>query len=361
MELLRKWWKKCDARLVSRDERLSLRWEMLSIDRTDSVPSKRQAVSSASIGDTLYVFGGGAMEGPYDNRLFSLQLSDSLEHLYCWNELQTTGQQPAARGVAAMTACTGTLFLFGGYDGREHLHDFHSCELEDDGTVQWQALPSLDTVSSAPSARRGATICAYGDALYLCGGSVNFGADAFDDLWCFQSGKWRLVLNTGVGMFRHSAVVHGDHMIVYGGDKGVGTNDELYTFSFGTETWSSWICPGDARPAHIDSHQAVVLREQFMVLWGGNTDDGPNSRVFALDLHRGKWLSTTLDTTDDMVPQPHPRQFFGAGTGCSGCAMLVAMGRHDSFVIREDCGYSTFEYFNDAWKLSCTDATSHAK
>lgn len=243
-----------------------------------------------------------------------------------------------------MACCRGSLYLFGGYNGKEHLGDLHVFDLQ---SRRWRELPLREP---KPCPRRGGTMVEFRGKLYLLGGAASM--RGFDDVWCFDpdSGRWECLLHTGAGLFRHSAVVHEDCMLVFGGVLKGGSSSQLFCFDFpgvrGSGASGRWRelaaqgeCPG------LNSHEAVRLGE-LMVVWGGISEQGAhNTDCFCLHLPSRTWSRSSPSFLSS--PSPQGRCFFGLGVLYD--TIVMTLGRHDRV---DPTGRLEMTYFDDLWALN---------
>ena len=120
------------------------------------------------------------------------------------------------------------------------------------------------------------------------------------DLHEFSRGKWSFVSAKGQvpkARYRSSAVTYGDRMFVFGGHDGTRHLEDLHSFDFSSQ---SWTLVQTTKPPTIsisrDSHTAVVHRDSMLVFGG-------SSGCARSDLLEFKFLSR-----DWVELQPHSDQ-----------------------------------------------------
>lgn len=178
-------------------------------------PGSRVFPSAAVHGDSLYVFGGhdGTV---YRNDLLIFNLDTRTWEL----DLVVAGEGPSPRDAHAAVVHAEWMYVFGGYDSKRYLNDFHRFHFDD---VTWSVVPFA--AGSAPSPRGGHTAVVHGASMFVFGGCD--GWNYFNDLYSFSfpGREWAPVRVTGTAPGARSApatVVHAEQgvMYVFGGYDG---------------------------------------------------------------------------------------------------------------------------------------------
>lgn len=81
----------------------------------------------------------------------------------------------------------------------------------------------------------------------------------------------------------HTAVAVGNLMYVFGGNDGNRLFNDLHVFNIDTWQWSSPMTSGDTPPPRA-GHTATVVADDFMLVFGGGTVDGPSNDLYKLNL-----------------------------------------------------------------------------
>ncbi|GLC37373.1 hypothetical protein PLESTB_001594300 [Pleodorina starrii] len=284
------------------------------VDSKGEPPSPRVAHSAASVGNTLYVFGGrcglemgeGAM-----NDLYAFDVATST-----WSRLEAQGPLPPKRSYHTMTAVGPKLYVFGGCGEQGRLNDAHEY---DTSTNTWRQLaaPSAEAVPG----RGGSCLVAGPDgrALYVIAGFCGRELDDMhvyniaDDAWCGSkcpsctvsndangtpaAGKLpaRSVFGAGMHSCDREECDSKDVLMVYGGevdpsDKGHdGAGDfcsSLMAYGAGgRKGWQALEAGGEA-PGPRGWFASATTPDGRLVIHGGL--DGNNDRLgdmFVLDVH----------------------------------------------------------------------------
>lgn len=153
----------------------------------------------------------------------------------------------------------------------------------------------------------------------------------------------------------HSAVVMGDHMVVYGGFKEGERCSDIYKFSFHTSTWEK-IEPlaNSAIPSPRAGHSAVHALDKdgsdIMLMFGGKDDE--NQKLS--DLWRFSFKTFTwdlLEPTNDEESCPVPRSGHSAAIYNNDYMVIfggifeITRELNDCYIysIRENTWYTLFE------------------
>lgn len=203
----------------------------------------------------------------------------------------------------------------------------------------------------------------YNQKMYLYGG--NYGLNNNDKFYSYDpaTAMWELVktrpANNDAGnmppaLDEHSAVVHEDHMIVFGGFANGDRQQCTYAFNFKTLEWRVF---GDAtvRPEPRAGHSAVVHNGSMYIFGGQNNNDEKLNDVWRLDLSSEHWSQIMPNSASDDIPLGR--------TGHSMCIykghILVFGGIHEITKELNDCW--AFDLQGGAWRrLFATDDPSQA-
>ena len=258
-------------------------------------PGSRVFPSAAVHGDSLYVFGGhdGTV---YRNDLLIFNLDTRTWEL----DLVVAGEGPSPRDAHAAVVHAEWMYVFGGYDSKRYLNDFHRFHFDD---VTWSVVPFA--AGSAPSPRGGHTAVVHGASMFVFGGCD--GWNYFNDLYSFSfpDREWAPVRVTGTAPGARSApatVVHAEHglMYVFGGYDGARSLNDLFRFDFGSSEWAQVRVNGSP-PSPRGGHTAVVHGDT-MYAFGGKSGRSPFNDLCSFSFERSAWQQLDAGTTE-----PAPR------------------------------------------------------
>ncbi|XP_050310192.1 uncharacterized protein LOC126746125 isoform X2 [Anthonomus grandis grandis] len=203
---------------------------------------------------------------------------------------------PSARAKHSATVHGEHVYVLGGRNGNLPLKDFWKYNLV---TGKWQQLkPSGDLLPCLQEH----TAVPYKDNIFVFGGEVSFSTSTETPLWVYnvKSNSWKKVktkkgVTTPKGRRGHTALIHNGSMLIYGGYQDLrGSTGELWAFHFETESWHLVSTPpskmGDQFPAPRHKHSAVVHGEA-MWIYGGMTDLQERGDLWKWDFYTKTWTN----------------------------------------------------------------------
>ncbi|MBN3278020.1 RABEK protein, partial [Polyodon spathula] len=225
-------------------------WRSVTVRGTP--PSARTYhTCTASIGDKLYVFGGGDTGAqPVDDA--KLHVFDAAT--LTWSQPDTQGKAPSPRHGHVIVAVGLKLYIHGGLAGDKFYSDLYCINTT---TLTWS---QPDTQGKAPSPRHGHVIVAVGLKLYIHGGLA--GDKFYSDLYCINTTdlQWERVKVKGgapPGCAAHSAVSLGKCIYISGGMDASGALNTMYKYHTEKQRWTllKFECP----PAKRLDHSMCVI------------------------------------------------------------------------------------------------------
>ena len=286
-------------------------------------PGSRVFPSAVVHGELLYIFGGHD-GSQYRNDLLVFNLETRTWIL----DLDVTGEGPSPRDAHAAVLHGEYMYVFGGYDSKRYLNDFHRFHFE---TLTWSAVAYAGV---APSPRGGHTAVVHNDAMLVFGGCD--GWNYFNDChaFSFEAREWAPVRVTGTAPGARSApatVVHEGQgaMYVFGGYDGARSLNDLFRFDLATSEWSQ-VRAGGTPPSPRGGHTAVVHGDALYA-FGGKSGRSPFNDLCAFHFERGEWEHVAVG-----APQPARR-----------CAHVCVVWGQSLFIIG---GYDGRRYFDDCFE-----------
>jgi hypothetical protein len=190
-----------------------------------------------------------------------------------WDQMPSVvGNRPDARTDHIMALFQSRIYIFGGQDASTRFNDVCSYDLE---KTQWF---KLDTFGEVPSRRFGHTgVVHEASKRLIVFGGWN-GRDTLNDVHSLnlETNEWTKLETSGVSpphRYRHTAVICGDNMFVFGGvDKSHSRFNDLQRLDLTTNTWSEVITIGDV-PSSRTFHRAVVVANHMYLLGGYDGTD----------------------------------------------------------------------------------------
>ncbi|KAJ8938881.1 hypothetical protein NQ318_016085, partial [Aromia moschata] len=183
---------------------------------------------------------------------------------------------PSARSKHSATPVGEHVYLLGGRNGNLPTRDFWRYSLV---TGKWQQLkPTGDKLPCLQEH----TAVAYKDCIYV-----------FEERWASLLAPRRLCVKTPKGRRGHTALVHNGTMLIYGGYQDLrGSCSELWAYHFDTESWhlvsTSPAKGADQHPPPRHKHSSV-LHGDAMWVYGGMTDLQERSDLWKWDVASRTW------------------------------------------------------------------------
>eukprot|EP00842_Homolaphlyctis_polyrhiza_P004069 jgi/Hompol1/4663/HPOL_002479-RA len=145
---------------------LTFHWLSPTFAGTD-LPKTRRAHSSWVYKDAVYIYAGGDGSRALTDvwRLVGLQSLSTEDPYLTWQQVETTGPVPAARGYHTTTLFGNQVVLYGGSDARECFSDIWSLNLDSQEWTQYRptgAFPNVPRLAHAS--------CSVGPYLFVVGG-----------------------------------------------------------------------------------------------------------------------------------------------------------------------------------------------
>ncbi|XP_031832399.2 uncharacterized protein LOC116426902 isoform X1 [Nomia melanderi] len=233
---------------------------------------------------------------PFREESFTIinRFQDLLPQEKMWSSVTAAGTEngpaPPSRSKHSATLLAGHVYLLGGRNGNLPLKDLWRYSLAES---KWE---ELHPAGERPPALQEHSAVAYKDCLYVFGGELGFSAGTETPLWVYnvKTNMWRKVrAQRGCAVPRgrrgHTALVHRGQMLIYGGYQDLrGSSPELWAFHFETESWHL-LSSGEGGPAARHKHSAV-LHGDVMYVYGGMTDLQERSDCWRWDVNTASWF-----------------------------------------------------------------------
>jgi hypothetical protein len=160
-----------------------------------------------------------------------------------WRVRRVYGCKPTCRESLTIASFEGKYYLFGGY-GVDRMNDLWCLSVQDEeitsGVYNWTAIHTLG--SKIPSRRYGHCMTAYGNDIYIFGGSSEFITGLkirtiLNDIWRYsiEDNRWYEVERNALGRMYAASCTFGDIWFIHGGNNGCPRNalssSVIYSFS----------------------------------------------------------------------------------------------------------------------------------
>jgi N-acetylneuraminic acid mutarotase len=97
-----------------------------------------------------------------------------------WENIELVGESPSERTDHSSVLYDGSLYIFGGYDGKTRFGDMYKCNLKS-GTFKWR---KIEGDGIPPLNRFGHTACLFEHSMFIFGGWN--GHDTMDDIYQYS-------------------------------------------------------------------------------------------------------------------------------------------------------------------------------
>ncbi|XP_032490368.1 rab9 effector protein with kelch motifs isoform X3 [Phocoena sinus] len=202
---------------------------------------------------SIWVFGGADQSG---NRNCLQVLNPETR---TWTMPKVTSPPPSPRTFHTSSATIGNqLYVFGGGErGAQPVQDV-KLHVFDANTLTWS---QPETLGKPPSPRHGHVMVAAGTKLFIHGGLAE---DSFyDDLHCIDISdmKWQKLSPTGAaptGCAAHSAVAVGKHLYIFGGMTPTGALSTMYQYHIEKQHWTLLKFDSFLPPGRLDHSMCII-------------------------------------------------------------------------------------------------------
>ncbi|KAK1065674.1 Negative regulator of mitotic exit [Friedmanniomyces endolithicus] len=248
----------------------------------------------------------------------------------------TTSEGPGPRVGHASLLVGNAFIVFGGdtkMDEGDQLDD--TLYLLNTSTKQWsRALPA----GPRPPGRYGHTLNILGSKIYIFGGQVE--GYFFNDLVAFDlnalqqaTNRWEILIQNTIdggpphgqippARTNHTIISYNDRLYLFGGTDGVHWYNDVWSYSFHTNSWTQLDCIGYI-PSPREGHAAALVGD-VMYIFGGRTEEGNDlGDLAAFRITSRRWY-----TFQNMGPSPSPRS--GHSMTTVGKSIVVLAGEPSS-------------------------------
>ncbi|KAN0035388.1 hypothetical protein ACTA71_004654 [Dictyostelium dimigraforme] len=254
-----------------------------------------------------------------------------------WNNVYACGRVPAPRHAHSSVVIGDSLYMYGGYGIKgTHLDDFFRFDLK---LNQWfrilknekkkkyqpnltssKYLQSNEEKKNLITARHSYSMVAYGECLYLFGGigignndgntnengngggggNSNGEPNVYNDLYEYNTvtDEWKLIEHSNESTFMpekrwgHSAVVHNDNMVIFGGmGQSITFYPTILFYNFKSKLWSRVSVKNTIQsqiPRGRQYHTCSIINDKLYILGGYDGAVCPTD-MFEFDLITNLW------------------------------------------------------------------------
>lgn len=303
----------------------------VKLDQKGTIPGARSSHAIAMVGQKAYVFGGELTPRvPVENKLHVFDLENCT-----WSVADVTGDVPPPRVGVTMASVGETIYVFGGRDKAHkelnELYSFDTC------TNKWTLISSGDT--EGPANRSYHSMTSDGiRRVYVFGGC---GVDGrLNDLWAYDvvDQKWIKFPSPGEnckGRGGPGLVVSSGKIWVVYGFAGMEV-DDVHCFDPVHEVWTQVETMGGEKPTPRSVFSTVGIGK-LIFIHGGEIDPSDQGHlgagkfageVYALDTETLVWKIWDDQKVTNADHHPGPRGWcaFAAGKSSDGKSGLLVYG-----------------------------------
>lgn len=267
----------------------TFRWKRFywNLEKNEVCPPKVDGHCAVELLGDFIVCGGIGTRKQNMMDVFRLSLSSMK-----WSKLDCSGDVPSARKLHSGVVFGQVVVVFGGKYKKDYFNDVFELDVKN---LKWKKM----IVSNAPKARCGHSAVLDDDKMLIFGGMDAEGNYLNDlhsiDLTSYKSEWIQCTGDIPNGVERHSAVLRGDCMYVYGGWSFAGAVNELYELNLGNLTttnlykidtfvWRRCTGPSSLKSGVRFGHSANLSFDgKSMIVFGGkNTAWEGTNEVIAL-------------------------------------------------------------------------------
>ncbi|XP_068642444.1 thiohydroximate-O-sulfate sulfur/sulfate-lyase (nitrile-forming) NSP5 [Aristolochia californica] len=300
------------------------KWVKLS--QKGAVPGARSSHAITVVGNKAYVFGGELVPRvPVDNKLLVFDLGN-----LTWSITDASGDVPPPR-LGVTTAAVGeVIYVFGGRDGdHKELNELYAFDTR---TNKWALVSSGEV---GPPHRSYHSIASDDRRVYIFGGCGVSGR--LNDLWAYDviDGEWLQYAAAGAACRGRGgpglAVIDGRIWVVYGfaGEE----VDDVHCFDPSSGKWSQVETTGEKpSPRSVFSTAGIG---KYVFIYGGEIDPSDQGHlgagkfggeVYALDTQTGDWRKWGEEVESGSHPGPRGWCAFSAARRGKEEGLLVYGG-----------------------------------
>lgn len=257
------------------------------LPQTGHAPCDRHKHACCAHDGSVYLLGGRGVGCLRDFWKYSVVRNE-------WMELSCDGDgAPEDLEGHSMVAHQGFLYVFGGMLDSAYSQSRCPLWLFDLAEQKWALWQGKTPQSLCPGNRKAHSAVVLGSSMLVYGGIVDMKGSSQE--------FWTLDLNTllwsqlstqpgppGPGpRHGHSAAAHLGCMYLFGGLKGLRELKDLWKWSSASRTWTS--IRTKRGPSRLVGHSAVVHRDRMLVFGGGPTQGSPQNTLWSFNLSSHSW------------------------------------------------------------------------
>ncbi|TCD62232.1 hypothetical protein EIP91_007211 [Steccherinum ochraceum] len=248
------------------------------------IPPPCRAHTATLVDRRLVFFGGG--EGPvYRNDIYIL---DTVTRRWQQPKFPKHVRLPPPRRAHTSVFFRNKVWIFGGGNGTQALNDLWTLDV---GAVSVEKMrwEEVETKGKKPTARGYHTANLVGNVMVVMGGSD--GRECFSDIWCLnlETFIWSQVrLDVSHRRLSHTATQVGSYLYIWGGHDGTQYTSDLLLFNLVALAFESRTISG--KPPAPRGYHATIIADSRLFVVGGFNGNEVFEDVHILDLAGAAYL-----------------------------------------------------------------------
>ncbi|GAM28764.1 hypothetical protein SAMD00019534_119400, partial [Acytostelium subglobosum LB1] len=277
-------------------EKMKLEWKRLG---SGGSPDARWGHTCVALplGQFL-VFGGNGNKTFNDLTLYNSNNNS-------WNKVEPQGTPPTARyGHSATLLGQQQIIIFGGRANSKPFSDVTVLQHSGADRFKWIKMQHQH---KSPEGRAGHTAVAHGNQLVVFGGHNSSRSKYYNTVLTFNIDTltWDQPTCDGIvppARGSHSSFVVGNQMYIFGGFDGKKYYNDLYSLDLDKLVWRKLECKGNT-PKPRSGHSSTLMGDKLVIFGGCGSDSNFLNDVHALSLDDLRWEQPVITGMEN----PHPR------------------------------------------------------
>lgn len=311
-------------------KRIEAQWDKIhytSAPGQHQQPTRRSGHTIIVRNDKLYLFGGEDLNRDIYNDLFEFDLFN-----FTWRRLtvKNNHNRPSHRDghSAVYYPKLDVMIIFGG-QSEKYCNDTHVLDFK---SSCWRPINAFGDV---PCGRYYHSGVLHGDSMIVFGGEKRM--DTYlNDLYILDLKDycWTRIDSNEQDIpgkrYNHSACIYDSKMFIFGGYGGKVRYNDLWQFDINTKVWKLVDCCGEI-PGEMSGHSANVIGDEMFIFGGGR------NHVYYSKLYRYNFHTREFQIVESRGDIPEPRGYH---------KMVVYKG--DLYLFGGD---SKLKYFDDMFRV----------
>ncbi|MGH7156500.1 MAG: Kelch repeat-containing protein [Candidatus Saccharimonadales bacterium] len=261
------------------------------VNTSATLPANRTISSTATIGNTVYMFGGATSTGSgYTNAIYSASVSNPTS----WSSSGTISPSTCPVAGSQLAIIGSSVYMFGGITAAGAMTT-HICSASTSTPTTW-----TDTGGVIPTAVWNSQLAIVGNNVYLFGGATNVGGTTFTSAIQSASTATPTTWSTAAGTIPTTLVgsqvaVIGGYVYLFGGYNG-GYTGLIYRASISNPGASgAWTSTGTSTGSAMSGAQLLIIGN-YIYLLGGQPGGSTTTQILKAPINNPELWSNANAT-----------------------------------------------------------------